>query len=161
VELVAEFAAFGGGRLFMMRPGDLLRRGPALAVEVRRESVADAERVSRAALRPTWTADGVEALLAALGTEAWEQAAVIRTAAARGGRIERADVEEICGDDDRALRGFSAPVARITTDLQDAGLVAHDVEPALIPEYADGTAAVAFRVPREIAAILAEHGESG
>ncbi|MGI9004104.1 MAG: hypothetical protein ACR2GH_21070 [Pseudonocardia sp.] len=105
----------------------------------------DAERVSRETSRPTWSAAGVVALLERLETEGREHAMVIREAAARGGRIDRDDVYDIRGyDDDRMLRGFTRPAARITRDLQAAGLVAPDVEAALTTLYV-GVKAAAFR----------------
>jgi hypothetical protein len=154
-ELVAEFAAVAGGRLFLMRPADLLRRGAALAVRVRGESVATVERIC-AGEGPAWTAAGVEALLAALDRDGGaEQAALIRAAAARGGRIGRAEAAEICGvGDDRALRDFTAPVARVTRELQDAGAVAPEVEPALVVDLHGGVRPLAFRVPAGITAVL-------
>ena len=145
----------------MMRPTDLLRRGSVLAVDVRSESVDEAERVSREGTRPTWSPGGVQALLDGLENEGWEQAEVIRAAAARGGRIERDEIYEICDyENDRMLRGFTRPVARITKYLQEAGLVAQDVEPALTPDYGDGVKAVAFRIPAEMVLILGSDGEA-
>ena len=154
VELVAEFAAVAGGRLFMMRPADLLRRAPALTVEVRSESVADAERVGAAASCSIWTAAGVTALLERLDVESPEQAVLIRAAAANGGRVERDEVDGLLPPDEPALRAFAAPVARVTRELQDAGLVAPDVASALVTEHAGGPV-VAFRTAAEITALLA------
>ena len=84
---------------------------------------------------------------------------VIRVAAAKGGRIDREDVYELCGyDDDRMLRGFTRPAARITRDLQAEGLVSHGVEPALTSIYI-GVKAAAFRIPVEMVTILEDGGE--
>jgi hypothetical protein len=154
-ELVAEFAA-AAGRLYLMLPADLLRRGSAIAVPVRGESVADAERIADGP-GPAWTADGVEALLAVLDRDGAEQAAVIRAAAACGGRLERPEIDEVRGTgDDIPVLTFTAPVARATRELQDAGLVAPGVEPALIADDRDGPRALAFRIPAGITAILAQ-----
>lgn len=57
-ELVTELATACGAQLFMMRPTDLLRRAHVLKVEVRTESVDEAERVSREASRPDWIGAG-------------------------------------------------------------------------------------------------------
>jgi hypothetical protein len=153
-ELVAELFDACGAQLFMMRPTDLLRRANVLQVEVRTGSVDDAERVSRETSRRVWTEAGVTALLERLETEGWEHALVIREAAARGGRIDREEIYEICEyDDDRMLRGFTRPAARITRDLQAEGLVAEDVEPPLTPLYV-GVKAASFRIPIEMVAIL-------
>ncbi|GAA1274056.1 hypothetical protein GCM10009609_41480 [Pseudonocardia aurantiaca] len=154
VELVAEFAAEAGGRLFMMRPADLLRRAAALAVQVRRESVADAEQVAATAAGSVWTAAGVTALFERLDAESPEQAALIRAAAANGGRVERDEVDGLLPPDETALRAFATPVARVTRELQDAGLVAPDVAPALVVEHA-GVPVVALRTAAEIATLLA------
>ncbi|MGH8574550.1 MAG: PIN-like domain-containing protein, partial [Gammaproteobacteria bacterium] len=122
-------------------------------------SVDEAERVSRVAARPIWSEAGVVALLERLEAEGWEHAMVIREAAARGGRIDRDDIYALCGyDDDRMLRGFTRPAARTTRDLQAAGLVAPNVEPALTPIY-DGVKAAAFQIPAEMVTILA--GDDG
>ena len=45
--------------------------------------------------------------------------------------------------------------ARITRELQERGVVAEGVEPALTPIY-HGVKAAAFRIPREMVAILSE-----
>ncbi len=155
-ELVAELAdECNGAQLFMMRPTDLLRRAGALKLQVRTESVDDAERVSQETSRSTWSSTGVFALLERLEAEGREHELVIREAAKRGGRIDREDVYDVCGyDDDRLLRGFTRPAARITRDLQESGLVASHVAPALTPIYA-GSWAAAFRIPVEMVTILA------
>jgi hypothetical protein len=153
-ELVTELAALCGARLFMMRPTDLLRRASVLQVTVSTESVDEAARVSRVASRPTWTEAGVTALLEALDDEGQDQALVIRAAAASGGQIDREAIYELCDyEDDRMLRGFTRPTARITRDLQAEGIVAPDVEPALTPVYV-GVKAAAFRIPSEMVNIL-------
>jgi len=157
IELVAEFNARCGRQLYMLRPIDLLRRATALDVVVRKESVDDVERVSRETQpRPEWSEAGVSALLERLETEGWSQADVIRTAASLGGTIDRESVYEICGyEDDRMLRGFTLPTIRITRDLQQAGVVPGDIEPVLTTIYQGGVKAAAFRIPAEMAAILA------
>ncbi len=156
VELAAELRATCERRLFMMRPIDLLKRAATLKITVSRESVDDVERVSReTTMGPTWSAQGVNALLEYLEIEGCEQEKIIRVAAARGGTIIRDEIYQVCGyDDDRMLRGFTRPTARITAELQRAGLVAEDVEPALTPIYR-GVKAEAFRIPTEMVAILA------
>jgi hypothetical protein len=161
-ELVTELAALCGAQLFMMRPTDLLRRAEVLQVKVRTESVDEAERVSRdTTSRSMWAEAGVIALLDALDAEGQDQALVIREAAARGGRIDREAIYDICGyEDDRMLRGFTRPAARVTRDLQAEGIVAEDVEPALTPVYV-GVKAAAFRIPAEMVAILASGSEAG
>jgi len=155
IELVAELRASCGHRLFMMRPIDLLKRAAAVQVEISSASVDDVERVSRETqARPTWSPDGVSALLERLETEGWEHAEVIRAAAARGGSISREAIYEIAGyEDDRMLRGFTRPSARITADLQRLGIVADGVEPALTPVYS-GVKASAFRIPAEMVSII-------
>lgn len=156
-ELVEEFRELCGHRLFLLRPAGLLERAAALEISVRRESVADVARVSEA--RETvamWTGDGVQALLDALDAENLVHGTIIRAAAAEGGSISRDDVYRLADyDDHRMLRGFTKPTARITRDLQTAGLVADGVEPPLTPIY-DGMKATAFVIPQEMVTILAE-----
>jgi len=163
MRLATEFSAACGRRLFMMRPGDLLLRAGAVNVTVSISSVDDVERVSREALQhPTWSPSGVFALLEHLVDEGWDHAEVIRTAARNAGVVDRQTVYEICGyDDDRMLRGFTRPSARITASLQRQGVVADGVEAALTPVYEGGVKAVAFTIPKEMIAILAEDRESG
>jgi hypothetical protein len=103
----------------------------------------------------------VTALLEVLDAEGQDQVLVIREAAARGGRIDREAIYELCGyEDDRMLRGFTRPTARITGDLQDEGIVAPDVEPALVPVYV-GVKAAAFRIPTEMVSILTGRSAAG
>jgi hypothetical protein len=163
MRLATEFSATCGRRLFMMRPGDLLLRAGAVDVTVSRSSVDDVERVSReASQRPTWSPAGVFALLEHLVDEGWDHAEVIRVAARNGGVVDRQTVYEICGyDDERMLRGFTRPPARITASLQRQGIVADEVEAALTPVYEGGVKAVAFTIPKEMISILAEDGEGG
>lgn len=156
VELTTELWNTCGRRLFMMRPIGLLKRAATLKITVSSESVDDVERVSReTTIRVAWSAQGVAALLERLETEGCEQADVIRIAAARGGTIIRDEIYQVCGyDDDRMLRGFTKPTARITAELQSAGVVADGVEPALTPVYRGGVRAEAFRIPTEMIAVL-------
>jgi hypothetical protein len=155
-ELVSEKLQQTGHRLFMLRPKDLLAHSAVLEVTVREESVVDAER-SRPEYHPRseWTAEGVVELLHRLDAEGVVQAEVIRVAALSGGEVDRETVYEIGGyDDDRMLRGFTRPTARVTADLQAAGVVADGVAPMLIPLYPDGGVAAAFRIPPEVVRIL-------
>ncbi len=167
IELVAEFRRLCGRRLFMLRPAGLLERAAALEISVRRESVADVTRVSEVRevrdnggdddVEPAlWTSDGVHALLARLDHEGLKHGVIIRAAAREGGSIDRDDVYRLAGyDNSRMLRGFTRPPSRITLDLQAASLVADGVEPPLTPIY-DGMKAMAFVIPQEMVAILAE-----
>lgn len=157
-ELVTELRKHCDRQLYMMRPVDLLRRASVLEIEVRSESVDDADRVSRENHeRPSWSAEGVAQLLLRLAIDGWEaHAEVIRAAASLGGTVERDSVYRIAEyDDDRMLRGFTRPTARITRDLQEAGIVAAGVQPALEPVYRGDMKAAAFRIPAEMVIILA------
>jgi hypothetical protein len=62
-------------------------------------------------------------------------------------------------DDDRMLRGFTRPTARITSELQYEGLVADGVEAMLVPIY-KGVKAAFFRIPPEVVEILRDEGPS-
>lgn len=158
-EMVEEFFHLSGGhRLFLLRPQDLLLRSAALDVEVSPTSLEDAgrEREDFEAVG-RWSDIGVTELLRRLDAEGLPQADVIRRAALLGGTITREAVYAICGyDDDRMLRGFTRPTARITADLQRAGMVSDSVVPALVPQYPDGVRASGFRVPAEMVAILGD-----
>jgi hypothetical protein len=154
-ELALEYNKLSGRRLFLLRPPDLLSRAAALDVEVDEESLADADRRSEETTEPVpWTADALVALLSRLDDEAPVQAEVIRLAAESGGRVTREQVYELGGfPDDRMLRGFTRPPARLTTALQAKGVVPEDVLPILIARYPDGVKASYFSVPPEVPAL--------
>ena len=156
VELVVELRQLCGHRLYMLRPTDLLAQSAVLDVTVRQESVKDAERARPDyAARPEWTANGVHELLRRLELEAPVQAETISVAAISGGEVDRDVVYEIGGyDTERMLRGFTRPVARVTAELQAAGIVLDGVAPMLVALYPDGVKASAFRVPPEVVQIL-------
>lgn len=162
-EMTKEFFDFSGGhRLFLLRPRDLLLRSTTLDVEVNPASPEDAGR-ERDDLDPVgeWTAEAVTELLRRLDREGQAQADVIREAAALGGTIGRDIVYGLCGyDDERMLRGFTRPAARITVDLQGEGLLADPVTPILKPLYPDGMRASGFRIPAEVVAILRAGGDN-
>jgi hypothetical protein len=156
-EMVDEFHELSGGhRLFLLTPRDLLQRSAVLDVEVSPDSLEDAARTrSELDAVEAWTAEGVEELLRRLEAEGQVHADVIRTAAELGGTVDRETVYDICGyDDNRMLRGFTRPTARITADLQREGLVADRVAPMLVPLYPDEMRAAGFRIPAEVVGIL-------
>lgn len=157
-ELTFEYHKLTGHRLFLMRPPDLLAHAAVLDVEVDQQSLADADRPSEEADDPPpWTADALIALLARLDEEAPVQAEVIRLAAQSGGRVTREQVYKLGGfPDDRMLRGFTRPPARITVALQDEGVVPDRVLPILVARYPDGVKASYFSVPSEIPTLYAD-----
>ncbi|MEV0610851.1 PIN-like domain-containing protein [Polymorphospora rubra] len=156
-EMVKEFFDLSDGRqLFLLTPRGLLQLSEVLDVKVSPGSVEDAAR-SRGELDApgAWTDGAVYELLRRLEAERQVQADVIRTAAELGGVVDRETVYAICGyDDSRMLKGFTRPTARITTDLQEEGLVAEHVTPMLVPLYPDDVRASGFRIPTEVVGIL-------
>jgi len=147
-ELTSEYYNLGGHRLFLLRPPELLARAAVLDVEVDQQSLADAERPSEEADPVPWTADALLTLLARLDGEAPVQANVIRLAARSGGRVTRDQVYKLGGfPDDRMLRGFTRPPARITVALQAEGLVPDRILPILVARYPEGVKASYFSVP--------------
>ncbi|MFC3964994.1 PIN-like domain-containing protein [Nocardia jiangsuensis] len=164
-ELTLEYSESTGRRLFLMRPADVLARAGALHVAVHGDSTADAERVSETDDVPVeaWTASAVTALLDRLDTHAPVQAAALRLAAsAKDGRITRQQVYEL-GDyaDERMLRGFTRPLRRFTTALQEEGVIPAGVAPILVARYPDGVKASYFSVPPEVPALLGPVAEPG
>lgn len=157
-ELTLEYHKLSGHRLFLLRPPDLLARAAALDVEVDQQSLADADRRSEEAdASVPWTADALDALLTRLDGEAPVQANAIRLAARSGGRVTRDQVYELGGfPDDRMLRGFTRPPARLTAALQAESLVPDLVLPILVARYPEGVKASYFSVPPEIPALYAE-----
>lgn len=156
-ELTLEYHKFSGRRLFLLRPSDLLSRAAALDVEVDKHSPADADRGGEDDPPAPWTADGLVALLTRLDDEAPVQAQAIRLAAQSGGRVTREQVFEL-GEfpDDRMLRGFTRPPARLTAALQAKRIVPDNVLPIFVARYPDGVKASYFSVPPEIPALYAQ-----
>lgn len=157
-ELTLEYHKFSGRRLFLLRPPDLLARAGALDVEIDEQSLADADRGGEEDAAPApWTGDALVALLTRLDDEAPVQAQAIRLAARSGGRVSREQVYELGAfPDERMLRGFTRPPARLTSALQAEGVVPERVLPILVAGYPHGVKASYFSVPPEILALYAE-----
>lgn len=155
-ELVEEFATHNSSGFYLLRPVQLIEHADALQVTVSEEAVSDVARGTADASPARWSAAAVRELLKRLDAEGREQAEVIRFAATEGGRISREKIYEIAGyDEDRMLRGFTRPAARITRDLQSEGLLEDGVEPILAPIYEGGVTAVQFEIPLDVVEILA------
>lgn len=156
-EMTKEFFDLTGHRLFLMRPSDLLVHSDALDVHVNPDSAKDAG-TSRSDIDDVgrWTAKAVEALLARLRGEGRRDLAdVIMEAARQGGTISRDAVYALGGySDDRLLRGFTRPTARITADLQAEKLLPAAVTPMLTPLYRGPGRLYAVRIPSEVAETL-------
>lgn len=154
-ELVEEFAQHSDKKVFMLRPVQLIERAAVLNVAVSEDAATDVARASSDKGVPRWTREAVAALLERLDRESQVQADVIRFAAEHGGVIDREAVYGIGGyGEDRMLRGFTRPAARITRALQQEGILDHGVEPALTPIYAGSDTAVQFEIPLDIIEIL-------
>ncbi|RSN07288.1 hypothetical protein DMC63_35315 [Streptomyces sp. WAC 05977] len=154
-ELIDEFAGYSGHGLFLIRPVQLIEHAAVLDVTVSEEAASDVARGSIATEEPRWSAEAVHELLRRLDVEGVVQAEVIRFAASQGGLIDREKVYEIGGyPEDRMLRGFTRPTARITRDLQSEGWVDEGVEPMLTPVYQD-VSAIRFEIPLDVVEILA------
>lgn len=76
---------------------------------------------------------------------------VIRAAAFEGGYLDREAVYHIAGLDeaDRSLRQFATPVQRLSTQLQDDGILPDGVTNALKAEYSGPGKAIGYSVPWE------------
>ncbi|WBC23432.1 PIN-like domain-containing protein [Solwaraspora sp. WMMA2080] len=164
-EMAKEFFDLTGERLFLMRPSDLLNYSDALDVQVSQGSKDDA-KTSRTDIDADvdadideggeWTTEGVDRLLERLRAEGRRDLAdVILEAARQGGTIDR-DAVYVLGDysDDRMLRGFTRPTARITADLQAEKLIPASVAPMLTPLYRGPGRLYAVRIPAEVTVIL-------
>lgn len=154
-ELVEEFARRSTKRLYLLRPVQLIEHAAVLDVSVPEGAVTDVARTSSDRWESYWTPEGIAELLKRLDREGREQADVIRFAARDGGEIDRQKIYEIAGyDEDRMLRGFTRPAARITRQLQDEGLLGPNVDAALTPFYDGGVTAARFAIPAEVVEIL-------
>jgi len=156
-ELFDEYWNRGKRRFYLFTPTELLQRSDALSVTVAEASVEDAARLRTDVVAPAeWTSGAVKELLRRLDAEGRVQADVIREAARSGGMVARHTVFEIGGyDEDRMLRGFTRPTARITEDLQNEGFLDGPVVPMLVPLYQGGVIAAAFKIPDEVVDLLA------
>ncbi|MGE3961051.1 MAG: hypothetical protein AB7F65_05155 [Dehalococcoidia bacterium] len=105
-----------------------------------------------------WTSRTLAEALTRLEREnGWVQADVIRQALANGGIVTRAQVYKIGGyPKSRQLRGFTRPVDRVVTAMQEEGLVPRDAADLIQTMYTSGPVADGFRVPSELAALLDE-----
>lgn len=153
-ELIEEFAGHSQHPLMLIRPTQLINHASVLNITVSEEAAYDVER-GNTPLTPRWNANAVHELLRRLDAEGAIQADVIRYAASQGGLIDREKIYEIADyPEDRMLRGFTRPTARITRDLQNEGLLDDGVEPMLAPIYQD-VAAIRFEIPLDVVEILA------
>jgi PIN like domain len=165
--LANEMWRVAGVRLFMLRPEVLLPYArQILGVEVRDESVEDVERVAEGE-NGGWTTEAISDFLAQLSTEGWSaQEAVIRTAALRGGFVEREVVYQLGGySEERSLRGFTRPINRITREFRETGRIPESAIDVLQTEYdssADMPAgwAVGFRVPNVLIPLVLDWHKS-
>lgn len=157
-ELIEEYLAAAESRLFLLEPADLIKHSSALGVGTSLESVQDIERVRDEIPKYTpWTADAVRLVLKELDSQGYVQAQVIREAIANGGRISRARVYELDQrDEDQMLRGFTRPVKRVTTKLQDSGAVPYELQPLLDAVYETGVKSSHFAVPQEVVSLMGD-----
>lgn len=154
-ELVEEFATRSEKGVVLLRPAQLIEHADAVQVTVSREAVSEVERGTADPDPARWTAAAVRELLRRLDDEGREQADVIRFASVHGGYISREQIYEVAGyDEDRMLRGFTRPAARITRDLQAEGLLDDGVESILTPHYEGGVTALRFEIPADVVDIL-------
>lgn len=154
-ELVEEYAAEVGARVFFLEPSAFLGLAHVFDIDVQAESVEDVERIRDEI--GVWTQDAVTAVLEQLEREGQVQAQVIREAAANSGRITRQRVYEIDGrNDEQMLRGFTRPVTRVTSDLQLQGVVPAAVPALLSSHYETGVKTTHFVIPDETLPFLSE-----
>ena len=139
----------------------LISHAGVLDVAVSQDAANDVARASSDGGSARWTRQAVAELLKRLDQEGREQADVIRFAAEQGGIIDRDRIYEIADySEDRMLRGFTRPTARITRSLQEDGILSPNVEPMLTPIYEGGVTAVRFEIPLEVVEILSDDDES-
>ena len=163
LELVQEMRDRAGVRLFMLRPTSLLEHARRhLGVEVRPESVQEAERVEQFLtstedlITGGWDTQSVGHLLQSLDAQAPVQAATVRLAAQQGGFASREQVYELGQyHDERSLRGFTRPVNRIVQEMRAQGQLPDGALDVLTTRYDGGVVATGFDVPREVVPLLA------
>lgn len=155
-ELAAECLAEVGQQLYMMRPVDLISYASSIDVAVEDEARADVEDASEGSAAARWTETAIAELFTRLDGEGAVQTKIIRFAAHQGGSISRKQVFQLAGyDEDRMLKGFTRPTARITRRLQSEGLVDEGVQAVLTPRYYGGVSAEEFQIPAEFISAIA------
>lgn len=160
-ELVREFAQRSTHRLYLLRPLQLIEHANVLNVTVSPEAATDVARAEIKSRRAEWTPAAVQELLKRLDGEGREQADIIRFAAEHGGIVTREEIFQIAGyGEERMLRGFTRPSARITRALQESGVLDGEVEPVLTPHYDGGVTAVRFEIPLDVVEILSMHDDA-
>ncbi|MGW1780459.1 PIN-like domain-containing protein [Streptomyces sp. NPDC002143] len=144
-ELTEELRTRGGGRLFMLTPKQFLKvAAPILEFSLQEGSVEDIERVERIETDEEtyggWTADALVELFARLTYEGYgDRVAVIKYAAEMDGVADAASIYDICDySEDRSLRGFTKPVARLTGLLGRLGKIPESAVHVLKAEYDSG-----------------------
>ncbi len=163
LELVQEMQKRAGVRLLMLRPTSLLEHARRhLGVEVRPESVQEAERIEQFlsstedSLTGGWDSTTVAYLLKNLDAQAPVQSATVRLAAQQGGFVSREQVYQVGRyDDDRSLRGFTRPVNRIVQEMRAQGRLPEDAVDMLTTRYDGGVVATGFEVPESVIPLLA------
>lgn len=105
-----------------------------------------------------WTLESLRSLLEALDAEAPVQAAALRACTPEaGGKVSREFIYERGGyEDERMLRGFTRPFARLTVRLQASGDIPQGLSPIFVPRYPAGAKASYFSVPPEVPPLLSQ-----
>ncbi|MEU8331607.1 hypothetical protein [Micromonospora sp. NPDC048839] len=102
-----------------------------------------------------WSLRPAEELMTVLDDSYPMHAALIRTAARHGGRLEREQVYAIADfPPDRTLRGLTRPTNRITASLIERGRLPEEVEYPFQTGYDYGVQATHFTVPPDLVAAL-------
>lgn len=162
VELFDEALQKADTRLILLTPSSLIYHAQqALSLDIEADTVANIERsadISRLSDGGGWTEKSIVTFLHELSRVAEVQYFAVLAATENEGFVSRETVYEIGNyDKDRTLRGFTRPARRIMQRLQDEGLLADNVQDALMTVYDSEHSYVlasGFRVPDEFLAFL-------
>lgn len=149
-----DVLAAGGTDLILLTTSDLLRIIAKIGTSQVSASTIQESQTATEEARKEWTLETYISLLMYLLGEGYEDRVdTIRAASKSGGFISRSSLYAIVGidEDERSLRQFATPVARISTLLHSMKLTQEKPTAALTAEYDGPGKAVGYSVPAEFA----------
>ncbi|MBK9474672.1 MAG: hypothetical protein IPL94_00120 [Tetrasphaera sp.] len=138
--------------------GEMSTVSPQTAKTSTSQDISTATEDHPSSVDVPWTLESLRSLLEALDAEAPVQAAALRRCTPEaGGKVNREFIYEAGGyEDERMLRGFTRPFARLTERLQASGDIPQGLSPIFVARYPAGAKASYFSVPPEVPPLLSQ-----